>query len=490
MKLKSNHWVILLAVVLVLFIGCKGEDGATGPAGPAGPAGPQGPSGHNGLDLTKFSYRGNNMIECGHCHLANTQQWLGTKHHDSYASLPAAMSNNVYCLSCHTTGWDSPVAFGDSIITNYGPDRNGFDDYWGKTDSLSLARMEALKNVQCESCHGAANAVLPKVSFGSRTVSGVSQSLCYPCHDTQLEEWATSGHGTVLVNSGGTIEQFTAEFVRNTWATNPIGSLSNCWECHTSEGFIKANDPNHTNMAQPLVAELIGCPACHDPHKQNAANTYQLRNLTVDTATNRTHGVFVYSGYGTGQSCVQCHKDRRDSTYIAGQIINGSTVRFGPHESPQMDMFLGGGSYEISSYTYTRGSATVGHKAVAKGCVSCHMTTIGTQPHADHRFETVIAACTGCHPGATNFDIGGFQTRISTKMDSVLLLVSNLSGVDFINYPDSIGVWNRRPGMTANYRKALWAYTFVHADQSQGVHNPAYAISLLDNAITYLLTNP
>jgi hypothetical protein len=193
--------------------------------------------------------------------------------------------------------------------------------------------------------------------------------------------------------------------------------------------------------------------------------------------------VATFTGYGNAQICVQCHHARRDNEDVADQIVNGYD-HFGPHGSPQMDMAVGSGSYEIDGYTYSR---THLHQNSDESCVTCHMEM---RDHSDplgwsggHTFEPTDATCQDavCHSAAppANWDYGGTTTEIDGLMDDLATLI----GVDpeYYGDPDST---------TVDQRMAAYAYVFVANDGSHGVHNPEYARSLLENAIDYLNSLP
>jgi hypothetical protein len=391
----------------------------------------------------------------------------------------------MYCLQCHTTGWDSPVASGDTTITNPGPDQYGYDNYFGVDTEEAAARRLALEGVQCEACHGPMgpnfNTHKPLLSFATRSENNESLSLCSPCHSTQLDEWATSGHGTV---QGGSIEDFNNEH----YAHN-----SSCQHCHTSEGFIAANDPAFATYEFGEQVSFIGCPTCHDPHAGEAAggNVHQLRNLgpvEVAYAPGTAPGepsVPRMEGYGPGQLCGQCHHARRSTSNVEGQIQDGY-AHFGPHGSPQMDMYIGAGSYEIPGYTYdgTHIHQTVGDLANL-ACVKCHMvreTFLHGEitEHAFHTFQPDVGNCEPCHT-LTDFDYNGVQTAIVAKMEQLAQALGYTSLQDFLDNWDS-----QAAGVLVWQREAAYALVFVNNDGSHGVHNPAYANALLDNAIDHV----
>jgi len=182
----------------------------------------------------------------------------------------------------------------------------------------------------------------------------------------------------------------------------------------------------------------------------------------------------TFTGYGTAQLCVQCHHARRSVSNVEDQIENGS-AHFGPHESPQMDEYVGSGCYEIEGYTYER---THAHQSILEACVTCHMTEVSHgefQPEvAGHTFDPSVTACQGCHPGLTNFDYNNFQTEVEDLLDQLITAI----GVP----EDSLGSVT---AATPDQRRAGYAYAFVSNDASHGVHNPTYTLSLLENAIDF-----
>jgi hypothetical protein len=70
------------------------------------------------------------VVTCGTCHPAPLAVWEKTAHAHAYATLEKDHKEfNLDCVSCHVTGYERP---GGSTVTH----------------------VKALKNVQCEVCHG------------------------------------------------------------------------------------------------------------------------------------------------------------------------------------------------------------------------------------------------------------------------------------------------------------------------------------------------
>lgn len=460
----------ILLVGMIILAGCEGD---TGPAGPAGPPGP-------GAEESDVTFVGGMGADCMHCHATTVAQVLLTGHTGAYEDLGEEDRENLYCVQCHTTGFDSPVESGDTEITTYGPDEYGYDDYVGVDTEEAAERREMLEGVQCEACHGAMgpefNMNEPEMSFATRSEGDESLSLCDPCHGTQLEEWVESGHGTVTA----TIEEFNEEHY--------VGNTS-CDYCHTSEGFVRSVDPAYADYEFEEPYSFIGCVTCHDPHVGDSGegNVYQLRTLGAVEVEYKPGfepgdpGAPAMEGYGTGQMCAQCHHARRDTENVQGQIANGY-AHFGPHGSPQMDAFVGTGCYEIEGYEYDDSHI---HGGISNACVKCHMVREAeihgeSQDHAFHNFEPGTGNCEPCHMDLPDFDYNGFQTTIGEKMDELAEALGYTDAADFLENWDS-----QADGVEVWEREAAYALVFVNNDGSMGVHNPSYTLDLLENAIDY-----
>ncbi|MBU1881439.1 hypothetical protein KKA08_05350, partial [bacterium] len=330
-----------------------------------------------------------------------------------------------------------------------------------------------LENVQCEACHGSMGPTIydhePIVNLNTGLVDDMDPSMCSKCHE-QVEEWQESGHGMVFEHHGFVDqEEFDDEWNR-----------SSCGACHTGEGFIGDNDPNFPDPWYPEDAHLIGCQTCHDPHDDT--NPHQLRNVDDYTVLYDAEEAATFTGYGGAQTCVQCHHARRNTDNVVGQIENGY-AHFGPHGSPQMDMFVGSGSYEIEGYEYEREHSHQMFDMLDdnESCVTCHMEM---RDHGDplgwkggHDFEPTPATCSACHVVPDDFDYHGEPSDLVALADQLITAI----GVD----PEYLG---NTDSTTVEQRMAGYAYVFFMNDGSNGIHNPEYARSLLENALDFIET--
>jgi hypothetical protein len=411
------------------------------------------------VPTAQVAWLGGNGAACAECHASITGGYGTTGHAGAFASLQAAFSDtNNYCLQCHTTGFDDVYSFDgtNAHLVSTGPDTSGYDNL----------RTASLQNVQCESCHGQMGPS-PLNHSPQPLANIVNGTKCAQCHE-QGEELAESGHGTAVERAGGS-----AAFLTE-WGS------SGCNTCHISEGFIGMYDDNFASSGLPL-ANGVGCATCHDPH--NKTNDSQLRTVAdVTSPYSETGAAYTISGMGKSQLCATCHHARRNASNINGQINNGS-AHPGPHESPQADMVAGHGDYEVTgTVNRTNQHANAWSDTLFAGgyCTGCHMMTIDREetggPVFGHKFEPKVEVCQRCHTSATSFDVAGVQTHTQALLDTLAAYLPHDSTGGVPSAMDTVS-W------TLNQRKAGYTYYFVTADASKGVHNSAYATSILTNAI-------
>jgi hypothetical protein len=94
-----------------------------------------------------------------------------------------------------------------------------------------------------------------------------------------------------------------------------------------------------------------------------------------------------------------------------------------------------------------------------------------------HTWHVAIEACTGCHVGATDFDINGVQSLVAD-----LLVQLKQKFVDN-------NMWDAEadhilPGTyPLDYAGAYYNYVWALEDRSGGVHNSSYIKTMLNNSI-------
>ncbi|MBX3220613.1 MAG: ammonia-forming cytochrome c nitrite reductase subunit c552 [Labilithrix sp.] len=207
--------------------------------------------------------------------------------------------------------------------------------------------------------------------------------------------------------------------------------------------------------------------------------------------------------YRAGNTCVFCHKSRKDvALYITASNALSST-RWGPHEGPQSDVYSGKGGYHFAGLTY--GSSA--HATVSNACVSCHMQPVKANASVpDHTMKPSVEFCKTCHTQytGTTFDVQGGQSLVkralqelqaalndagmltrSTTAPYAPLSDEDLAGaqfhLDYVRPGSSPGGGNLvANGPTAG---ALYNYLIVARSKDLGVHNPTYAKQLLWDSI-------
>jgi hypothetical protein len=235
------------------------------------------------------------------------------------------------------------------------------------------------------------------------------------------------------------------------------------------------------------------CRTCHDIHESYTEEDYAL--TYTDPVKLWMNDVTVDYGAG-GNTCANCHQPRVISPYpvSGGGNISLTNKRWGPHHGPQAATLWATGAYPIAGSKNYPAAGAGKHAEV--GCVACHMVEMPEHgPFAGgHTFnmtyeyhgsgEDAVEACVSCHTTAEDFDINGVKTEVQTLFDSLEVLLLAKEWIDEDGYvkassssplvlgPDDAGV-------VLNYR-------WVLEDKSDGIHNPAYTLAMLQNSIEHL----
>lgn len=188
---------------------------------------------------------------CAGCHSERTTQWQSGKHAQAFSNpafqkLWADGKNQKYCLTCHTTGYDTA------------------------TDKYTEAA------VGCEACHKPAGTA--GHPGGAMTVES-SAEFCGTCHVTTLHEWQKSGHGQANIACSSCHDMHSGSL-----RTTATGDL--CTNCH-NERNVQANMP---------MSGSTQCANCH--------------MFTLPEGTNAEgKGPTGHSFVMASDACQRCHKD-------------------------------------------------------------------------------------------------------------------------------------------------------------------------------------
>jgi hypothetical protein len=374
---------------------------------------------------------------------------------------------NSSCLGCHTVGFDVPTGFVNQTATPH------------------------LAGVQCENCHGpAANHAANPDNPAVRPRAEVAAAVCGGCHTDPrhptLDEWETSGH---------------AQLPTNIVNLNAAGEINSCGRCHSGSVRWNLLETNAPPAGDADVA--IVCISCHDPHQTNAYPA-QLRNPLASTNDYfiSTKGAFLTQYDPTINVCAQCHNH-------AGASWTNNACE--PHHSPQYNMLLGTvGELESGLAPNQPGSHAL---LITNQCVGCHMQTkpfvSAAQPaNTGHSFEVYqYGLCANCHVSTnTAAELVTFVTGdVSNQVQDIKSLLDNWAaskapaslakyGTLAWEYTAPGGLSSGGPGPDAteqsqipeNIRKARFNLYLVQNDGSFGVHNPNYAIALLQTAADWI----
>jgi hypothetical protein len=411
-------------------------------------------------------------------------------------------SYGISCMKCHVVGYDH----------NNKADNNGFDDkaaslgwVWSNYSPPKKGNWDSLKNkypalvafagIGCESCHGPGS----EHAMTTDTLkinADVGAEKCGQCHGepwrhSKFQQYENSMHSEIVWSSSFAQAPTNAEFGKNT--------LGNCIRCHDGQGYVNFTKGVGTNTNGMTQAQLqnVTCATCHDPHGNS--NEYSLRNRPTGSDTLGNGYSYTNLG-GSGKTCMDCHKARRNNVTYCATRVTSST--WGPHHNGQSDILLG---QNAAAFTvpYMSGS----HKNISNTCVTCHMaptTDTGTVTrdkvggHTWNLHDAAsnydhVAGCVGCHPGVTKFtdfmataDFDG-NGQVQSWVQEVQGLEHALAWYLPPTGTDSVA-WQliAADSFNVNLRKAYWNWQLIEGDKSSGMHNPFYTVQVLQQSILAL----
>lgn len=444
------------------------------------------------ITINSALYVGIETGACNWCHNGGTivspdpiySKWTKTGHAMIFKEGLEGVASDHYsasCISCHTTGYDANAV------------NDGFDDRTfsfptvlqvGMYDSMKTVYPEAMQlgNIQCESCHGPGGSHY-SATDDNKMVKTLSSDNCAWCHDSGSHHYLPeSADASVHANP----------------TTLSRGSSASCAPCHSGSGFVAWIKNGKQDLTSAPAIAPIACAVCHDPH--DVTNPNQLRTVTATFM----NGVKVSTGQ-KGALCMNCHQARREAVSYTNDYLNNLSSHYGPHHGAQGDMLAG-----TNGITFGLSYSTSPHLSATKdACVDCHMAPVtvpssGIIPKVGaHSFNMVdpdtkadnVSACTPCHGtfgtkfsekkfyvnGNADLDGDGTAKGLQDEMEGLLHKLALLlppKGSTDVSVTDS--------SYTLVEAQAAWNYFFVEEDRSLGVHNPAYAYSLIASAIQKL----
>ena len=297
--------------------------------------------------------------------------------------------------------------------------------------------------------------------------NGSSPAVCMECHTGGPEdllqialEYVQSGHKA-------------GEYV------GYAGGRESCAKCHSKQGFNQyaVNGAVDGNIADPAS---IDCSTCHAVHP----DAFGLR--LSGGVTLISDPTYTLDFFGDSNLCANCHQTRRAEPNVAapGDSFAITSTHYGPHHGPQGNVLEGVGFAEIAgSVSYPPPSNDNGHLSVGVACIDCHMDTYADGA-GGHTWHPTVSTCGGCHAGASDFDINGFQTATHDKLVVLRDRLVELGVVEYVEedeaYEPVVGTY---PMIQA---QAFFNWIGLEEDRSLGAHNPGYFDALLDNTIEAL----
>jgi hypothetical protein len=420
---------------------------------------------------------------CAMCHADQAEEQEETGHAHIFAGgIDGTVSDNygASCLECHTVGpWEGENGAFDDVMAEVGWE---FPETLqeGNWDTLQadFPELAGLGNIQCENCHGPGGAHMGDPE--GITVS-LSAEGCGYCHDEaprhiKNAQWGLSGHS----------EEEARAF------TYPIGEdHADCMPCHSGEGFVdiaEGQDEVRTGF------QTITCAVCHDPH--SAENEAQVRVYDTVTLPDGTE----VTDAGVSATCMTCHNGR------VGPEEGEAEEPHWPHYSTAAEMIAG-----VGGFTYGGDIENSPHQGVGLVCVECHMSETpgmddmgtpddseddtplpGQNEIGEHTFAMtsgdgveLLSSCAECHGEIESFNleadgdydgdgtVAGIRDEVQGLLDLLLAAIED-SGVTYLGrYP----YWEN---VTTDAQKAaIYNWMFVGHEGSQGIHNTARTVMLL-----------
>jgi hypothetical protein len=322
-----------------------------------------------------------------------------------------------------------------------------------------------------------------------------------------------------------------------------------CARCHTNEGFKEITGNGKFIVANDIpIATRISCQTCHKhttfefPEDTVSA----ILRTTTPVSLNYYNNTKSVDFGAIDNLCCTCHQIRGVSSvatslpfFPLSNANEGTTVQyrqgqsFAVHDGNQSNLFAGINGYEFAGKTYTR---TWKHSGLA--CTDCHMNEYNPDTKTGgHTMKPNEDKCLECHKSEK---IELVQTAITAKIAELgealvakkifkkttnssgvvsysaeathdylgalyattqtTTLYTSISGSNTVSPATGLVVygtttstavdndWANRKGSEWKYGElgAAYNYGFINSELSFGVHNPTYALQILQYSIDYL----
>lgn len=372
---------------------------------------------------------------------------------------------------------------------------------------------------------------------------------CILCHNTtnqdaKLAEYHLSKHYTGTTSARNTkycarchtnegFQEITGNGKFFPVAEIPTATRINCETCHKHAAFDFSDDTVSfvLRTTAPVALNYNNNTSTTDFGKINNLCTtcHQIRGVTSVNYTDAAGAVKTFN-----QLPFFPLTNTKENTTVKFQV----GTNFSVHDGNQSNLFAGINGYEYAGKTYTR---TWKHSGFS--CTDCHMNEYNADTKTGgHTMQVNEEACLNCHKGSDKITI--VQTAIKAKVTELAELLStrkvfkkttNSSGVvsysaepthDFYGvlfpttqstttfatalasantvgptsgilvYANTVTLatdadYANRLGREWKYGElgAAYNYGYINSELSLGVHNPTYALQLLQNSIDWLKAN-
>ncbi|HEX4934480.1 MAG TPA: hypothetical protein VFV33_14925 [Gemmatimonadaceae bacterium] len=394
----------------------------------------------------------------------------------------------------------------------------------------------------------------PAGADGKNGIDGINgkdaNSVCLTCHGNvtmlaRTTEYELSKHFTGTTSARNTKycarchtnEGFLEVLGANKYVVSndmPNATRISCTTCHKHSGFdfavnanaqiLRATDPVFLNYNRNTTVTDFGamnnlCVNCHQIRGVTSVN------YTDSTGAVKTFDQLPYFPFASTKD------DNAPVNYQVGRS-------FSVHDGNQSNLFKGINGYEYNGQTYTR---VWQHSS--NNCTTCHMNKWDPVAKVGgHTLKPNVAECDKCH---TQENFASTQAKVAAKLielgdllaaRKVMRKTVNTSGVtsysamqthDFygqlfattqtstryatalanantvspttglVIYGNTVTMatdanWSYRIGRPWKMGElgAAYNYAFINSELSFGVHNPVYAMQLLQKSIDWLKANP
>ncbi len=250
-----------------------------------------------------------------------------------------------------------------------------------------------------------------------------------------------------------------------------------CAGCHDGRAFAQdVSDPKQIKGRTPFGPWVVAtdCLACHTG---KGAALQKSGMVTIPTSKTPVTG-------GKGAVCMGCHNQ------FGKPDINDATHAY-PHYGPMADVLMGTGgmTQSLSLMSAER------HSTIPDTCVACHFSS-GAE---GHMFKPTTVKCKGCHQDFTSIKAFGavgdydgngkiepFVTEVDGLMSAVAGAVNKTANTDaFVALQGEIVFTSKGTTVTVvptSAYQGAYNWELVDHDKSNGIHNPFYVVTLLQES--------